>query len=161
LCGPPLFVASLGFWVRSFFYGGFVGEDGGGVDVGGGDARIALEDEPSLFERAAAVPVVARDAGGLDEGGYGVGEIGDCANEALDLEIRGEFRPALEAVLAGEDELSVGESEAGGGHFVEGELVEPGVEAPDEVNRVRVRCVMGVEEVLGLFFVLFEAGAGW
>lgn len=85
---------------------------------------------------------MARDAGGFDEGGDGVRKIGESADEMLGFEVGGEFGPALEAVLAGENELGVDESEAGGSDSLEGEFVEGGMEAPDAVNRVGVGCLM-------------------
>jgi hypothetical protein len=63
-------------------------------------------------------------------------------------------------VLAGDDELGVGEREWGGSDFFEGEFVERGVVALDAVERVRLCYAVGSEEVFGLFFVLFEVGAG-
>ena len=120
--GVPVVRASgvggvFGILGEEFFDGGFVSEDGGGVDVGGGDVRVTLEDELGVFECAAAVSVVARDAGGFDEGGDGVGEVGQGADEALSFEVGGEFGPALEAVFAREDELGVAEGEVCGRDF--------------------------------------------
>ena len=76
--GVPVVGASGGgreSWVlgQEFFGGGFVGEDGCSVDVGGGYFGVALEDELGLFEGSGGVARVARDAGRLDEGGDGVG----------------------------------------------------------------------------------------
>ena len=81
------------FWVlgEELFDGGLVGEDGGGVDVRGGYLRIASEDELGVFEGAAAVSIVARDAGGFDEGGDGIGQVGEGADEALGFDVSGEF----------------------------------------------------------------------
>ena len=163
--GVPVVRASGGggvSWVlgEEFFDGGFVGEDGGGVDVGGGYLRVAFEDELGVFEGAAAVAGVARDAGGFDEGGDGVGEVGEGADEALGFDVGGEFWPAFEAVFAGEDELRVGEGEIGGGDFGEGEFVECGMVAADACEGVGLGGAVSVEEFLGLFFVLFEVGAG-
>ena len=102
---------------EEFSDGELVGEDGGGVDVGGRDVRVTLDDELRMFECARAVRVVAGDAGGFDEGGDGVGEICEGSNEALGLEVGGEFGPALEAVFAREDELGVAEGEVCGRDF--------------------------------------------
>jgi hypothetical protein len=60
--------------------GGLVGEDGGGVDVCGGDFGVALEDELRVLEGSGGVAVVSWDAGGFDEGGDGVGEFGYRTN---------------------------------------------------------------------------------
>ena len=120
--GVPVVRASGGCGVlrvlgEEFFDVELVGEDGGGVDVRGGDVRVTFEDELGVFECAGAVSVVAGDAGGFDEGGDGVGEICEGANEALGLEVGGEFGPALEAVFAREDELGVAEGEVCGRDF--------------------------------------------
>lgn len=103
---------------------------------------------------------MAWDAGGFDEGCGGIGEIGCGADEVLGFEVGGEFGPALEAVVAGDDELGVGESEAGGTNFVEGKLVELRMDAPDVMNRIDLPSLMGVQEVFGLFSVLLKVGTG-
>ncbi len=149
----------FGILGEELFDGALVGEDGCGVDVCGGDVGVAGEDELRVFEGAGGVRVVAGDAGCFDEGGDGVWEVGEGADEALGFEVSGEFWPALEAVFAGEDELGVGEGEVGGGDFGEGEFVEGGVMALDTVERIRLRCAVGLQKILGLFFVLFEVRA--
>ena len=110
-CGPPLAVALSGVAREKGADGGLVGKDGGGVDAGGGDLRVACENELGVFERAGGVAGVAGDAGDFDEGGDGIGEFGDDADEGEGVDVRGELWPALEAVFAGEDELGVGEGE--------------------------------------------------
>ena len=62
--------------------------------------------------------IVERNAGDLNEGGDGVLELGEGADEVEGFDVRGELRPGLEAVLAGEDELCVGEDEGCGGELV-------------------------------------------
>src|ERR1700722_10007748 len=96
---------------------------------------VTLEDEFGVFERTGAVTGVARDASGFDEGGYGVGEIGEGADEALGFEVGGEFGPAFEAVFAGEDELGVGEGEVCRGDFGGREFVQAGMVAADALKR--------------------------
>ena len=149
----------VGILDEEFFDGGFVGEDGGGVDVRGGDVRVAVEDELGVFEGARGVRVVARNARGFDEGGDGIGEVGDSADKAVGFEVGGEFGPTLEAVLAGEDELSVGEREVCAGDVGNGESVKGGVMAMDTTDGFRVGGAMGLQEFFGLFFVLFEVWA--
>ena len=119
-------------WVlgQEFADGGFVGEDGGGVNVGGGDVRVAGEDEIGVFERAGGVPSVARDAGHLDEGVDGVGQVFEGANDAEGFKVGGELGPRGETVFAGEDELRVGEGN--GGEFLL--IAESGVVAADAVE---------------------------
>jgi hypothetical protein len=63
-------------------------------------------------------------------------------------------------LCAGSHELVVGEGEGCGGDLVERELVERGVVAADALERVGVGGAVRVEEVLGLFSVLFEGGSG-
>src|ERR1700761_4584108 len=54
--------------------GGFVAQNSGRIDVGGGDFGVASEDELRVFERAGRVAGVARDAANFDEGGDGIGD---------------------------------------------------------------------------------------
>ena len=86
-------------------------KNGGGVDVGGGHMRVALENELGVLQCASAVSGVARNAGGFDEGAYRIGKIGDDADQAKSFDVGGEFGPALETMFACEDELRVGEGE--------------------------------------------------
>ena len=145
---------------EEFFDGGFVGEDGCSVDVGGGYFGVASEDELGLFEGSGGVAGVARDAGGFDEGGDGVGQVGQGADKALGFDEGGEFGPAVEIVFAGEDVLGIGEGEVGGGDFGEGQLMERGMAVADTFQGFGLGGAVSVEEVFGLFFVLFEVGAG-
>ena len=163
--GVPIVWASgrggVGWILREeFFDGAFVGEDGGGVDVGGRDLRVTLEDELGLFEGPRAVRVVAWDAGSFDEGKDRIREVGEGAKEVLGFDVGGEFGPAIEAVFASEDVLRVGESEVCGGDFGQWEFVESGVTVLDAFEGFRLGGAMCAEEFLGLFFVLFEVRAG-
>jgi hypothetical protein len=148
----------FGILREEFSDGGFVGEDGSGVDVRGGYVRVAFEDELRVFERAGAMVVVTRDAGGVDKGGDGIGQVGEGADETLGFKVSGELWPALEAVLAGDDELGVSESEAGGADLVKGEFVEGGSEGArcGESRRGGLRDGSG-----GVLWLVFCIVRGW
>ena len=139
--------------------GRFVGEDGGGVNICSRHLGVALEDELCVFECAAVVSIVARDAGDLDECSDGIFELGDAADEVERGDVCGELRPGFEAVLSGEDELGVGEAEGGGGEMVEREFVQRGVMAVDAFERGGVGGTVCVQQVFRLFAVLIEVGA--
>ena len=121
LYGPPVAVARVEVLGEEFADGGFVGEDCGRIDVGGGEVRVAGEDELGVLEGAGGVPAVARDDRDFDEGVDGVGQIFDGANDAESFKVRGELGPGGESVFAGEHELRVGEGD--GGELVVGERI--------------------------------------
>jgi hypothetical protein len=139
--------------------GGFVGEDGCSVDAGGGDLRVASEDEVGVLEGAGAVAGMAGDAGYFDEGGDGIGEGGYGADEVEGLDVCGELWPTFEAVFAGDDELGVGEADVGGLEVGGLQVVEAGMVAGDAGERFGDGEGAVSGEIFGLFFVLVEVRA--
>lgn len=99
--------------------GGLIGEDRCRVNAGGGDMGIAGEDELRVLEPAGAVPAVTGDAGEFDEGVDGVSECGaggrvfEGLDEAKRFKVRGKLWPGWKAVLAGNEELAIGEDDGG------------------------------------------------
>ena len=72
----------------------------------------------------------------------------------------GELRPAFEAVFSSDDELCVGEGEVSMGDVGLREFVVAGMVAGDAFKRGGKAEGAIADEVFGLFFVLFEVGAG-
>ncbi|HEY1499014.1 MAG TPA: hypothetical protein VGF88_05505 [Acidobacteriaceae bacterium] len=144
--------------------GGFVGEDGGGVDACGGYMRITAEDEIGLLQRAGAMPAVALDRGELEEERDGVADVGGCrgvfegAEGLQGLKVGGKFWPGGKGVGAGEDELGIGERD--GQEMIVGGGAQAGMPAADEVERVEIACSDGADEFFGLLLVLIEGRMG-
>ena len=96
----------------------------------------------------------------FDEGGDGVGEIGDGVDEIDGADVGGEFWPGFEAVFAGKDELGIGEDEAGDANIGLGEFLEAGMMVGDANEGCGRPKAVIVEKILGLLLVLFEVWTG-
>ena len=136
--------------------GALVGNDGGRVDAARRDVGISREDGLRFIERS-RVMRIARRRGGLDECGGRVGKRGGLAGQAKRLGVLGEFRPACKAVLAGYDELRIGELEGRGANYVQRLVVEPRVITRNAVEGLGRGLATTVEKILGLLLILFEA----
>lgn len=81
---------------------------------------------------------------------------GDFAAQLQSLDVPGELGPALEAVLAGDDELRIGELKGHEADGVQRLVTEPGMMPRDAVEHRRLGLRVAVEKILGLLLVLFE-----
>ena len=109
---------------------------------------MALEDHRRLFQSARRV-VLAGHRGRLDERRDRVGDRGDDARDPQRLDPGRELGPALEAVLAGDDELRVGQRGLGAA-----------VMLAHAALCVRVTRASGAQQLLRLLLVLLEVGTG-
>jgi hypothetical protein len=101
---------------------------------------------------------VPRRAGGFDECRDGVIERGDFAAQPERLDVPGEFRPAFETVLAGDDELRIRQLKGRDSDGVLRLVMEPGIMPRDPIERRGFGLGVRVEKILGLLPVLLEVG---
>ena len=104
---------------------------------------------------------VARRAGSFDERDGGVGEKDDLTGQPECLDVLGELRPALKAVLAGYYELCICEGEGRGPDGVRRLVLESRMMARDAIERAGRGLGVSAEKILGLLLVLFEVGLIW
>jgi len=101
---------------------------------------------------------VPRRACGFDECRGGVIERGDFAAQPERLDVLGKLRPAFETVLAGDDELRIGELKGRQADGVQRLAMEPRMMLSDAIERRRFGLGVRVEKILGLLLVLCEVG---
>ena len=100
-------------WVarKTVANGSLVSEGGGAVDAVSRDLGVAGEDGLGMLESAGGVPAVGIDAGGGEEGTERIGQVFDGAGDAERFDMHCECGPRVEAVLAREHKLGIGEGD--------------------------------------------------
>jgi len=101
------------------------------------------------------MPVPGR-VGGLDACRGGVIGRVDFAAQPEGRDAPDELPPIFETILAGDDELRIGEPKGREAYGLQRLLIEAGMMPRDAIERRRFG--LGVEKILGLFLVLFEVG---
>ena len=96
---------------------GFVRENRCSVNAAGGNLRVSRQDHFGVLERAGAVPRVARHASHFDECCYRIRERSDGTNQIERVDVLCKARPALETVLARDNQLRIGEGDLRVPHF--------------------------------------------
>ena len=129
--------------------------EGGSVDTARRDVRVLSDDHLGPMQRSRAV-ALTRHASSFDECTGGIGEQADLTLQPNDLDVAGELRPAFEAVLAGNDQLRIGEPEPRGADGILWLVVEPRMMTRDAIESARRGSRVSAEEIPALLSVLFQ-----
>ena len=138
-------------------HGRLVGDHRCRVDAAPRDLRMTRADRLGPFERARRMPC-ARRSGRLEEGCQRIGQRFDFMCDGERLDVRRERWPAVEAMLARDDELRVGERQR---------CHSPGIGCVrsahvlfDAARGVSVARSVGVAQLRCLFLVLLDVRTG-
>jgi hypothetical protein len=106
------------------------------------------------------MPSVARDASHFDECGDWIIERGDRIDQIHHLDVFGEPGPALKPVFASQNQLRIGTFCVLASKFGFRQLMKPRMVPLETGQRTTLAAHTIVDQILGLFLVLLQAGAG-